>query len=89
MHPQKGSDIVPPAYMGLPEGVDLSGEHEAEVIEVDWREGGLGLLFDQDSMLFTLIQEGVESLGFRGAILSQQEMRLGHFHAELDRYMQA
>jgi phenylpropionate dioxygenase-like ring-hydroxylating dioxygenase large terminal subunit len=89
MHPQKGSDIVPPAYMGLPEGVDLSGEHEAEVIEVDWREGGLGLLFDQDSMLFTQIQEGVESLGFRGAILSQQEMRLGHFHAELDRYMQA
>ncbi len=89
MHPQKDKNFVPPAYMGLPPDADVSGEHEAEVIEVDWREGGLGLLFDQDSMLFTQIQEGVESAGFRGSILSQQEARLGHFHAELDRYMQA
>lgn len=89
MHPQKSKDFVPPAYMGLPPDADVSGEHEAEVIEIDWREGGLGQLFDQDALLFTQIQEGVESAGFRGSILSQQEMRLGHFHAELDRYMQA
>ncbi len=89
MHPQKDSSIRPPAYMGLPEGTDLSGEHEAETIIVDWREGGLGELFDQDAELFTQVQQGVESRGFRGAILSEQEARLGHFHAELDRYMNA
>lgn len=87
MHPQKDRSIRPPAYMGLPDDADLSGETPAETIVVDWREGGLGELFDQDSNLFTQIQEGVESLGFRGAILSGQEQRVGHFHAELDRYM--
>jgi phenylpropionate dioxygenase-like ring-hydroxylating dioxygenase large terminal subunit len=87
MHPQEDATIKPPAYMGLPDDADLSGRRPAETIEVDWREGGLGELFDQDSSLFTQIQEGVESLGFRGAILSGQEQRLGHFHAELNRYM--
>lgn len=89
MHPQKSKDFIPPAYMGLPSDADVTGEHEAPVIEIDWREGGLGQLFDQDALLFTQIQEGVESAGFRGSIFSQQEMRLGHFHTELDRYMQA
>jgi len=89
MHPQKSKDFIPPAYMGLPPDADVTGEHEAPVIEIDWREGGLGQLFDQDALLFTQIQEGVESAGFRGSIFSQQEMRLGHFHTELDRYMQA
>ena len=73
--------------MGLPEDIDLSGRNSAETILVDWREGGLGELFDQDAQLFSQIQEGVESHGFRGAILSGQEQRIGHFHAELDRYM--
>ena len=87
MHPQENSSIRPPAYMGLPEDTDLSGRNSAETILVDWREGGLGELFDQDAQLFSQIQEGVESHGFRGAILSGQEQRIGHFHAELDRYM--
>jgi carnitine monooxygenase subunit len=88
MHPQENAEVLPPAYMGLPEGCDLSGREEAETIVVDWREGGLGELFDQDSNLFTQVQEGLESAGFRGSILSQQESRIGHFHAELDRYIQ-
>lgn len=87
MHPQQGSDVLPPAYMGLPPGTDLTGREPPETIVVDWRKGGLGELFDQDSNLFSQIQEGVESRGFRGAVLSGQEMRLGHFHAEVDRYM--
>ena len=87
MHPQQDMSIQPPAYMGLPEGADLTGRERAETIVVDWREGGLGELFDQDSNLFTQVQEGIESLGFRGSILSGQEQRIGHFHAELDRYM--
>lgn len=87
MHPQENKNIQPPSYMGLPEDVDLRRQTSAETIEVDWRDGGLGELFDQDSYLFTQIQEGIESIGFRGSILSGQEQRIGHFHAELDRYM--
>jgi phenylpropionate dioxygenase-like ring-hydroxylating dioxygenase large terminal subunit len=89
MHPQEDASVLPPAYMGLPAGTDLSGRHPAETVEVDWRKGGLGQLFDQDSNLFSQIQQGVESMGFRGAVLSGQEARLGHFHAELNRYLDA
>jgi hypothetical protein len=89
MHPQDDPLIQPPAYMGLPEGADLSGRELVEPQEIDWREGGLGELFDQDAGLFALVQEGVESVGYRGAILSEQEQRIRHFHAELDRYMAA
>jgi phenylpropionate dioxygenase-like ring-hydroxylating dioxygenase large terminal subunit len=87
MHPQEESAIAPPAYMGLPDGWDVSGRERAETQLVDWREGGLGELFDQDASLFKHVQEGVESIGYRGGVLSEQEQRIRHFHAELDRYM--
>lgn len=87
MHPQDDPQIQPPAYMGLPAGWDISGRERAETIVVDWRDGGLGQVFDQDSGLFPLVQEGIESIAFRGAVLSEQEQRIGHFHAELDRYI--
>jgi phenylpropionate dioxygenase-like ring-hydroxylating dioxygenase large terminal subunit len=87
MHPQANPDILPPAYMGLPEGWDISGREPAEIERIDWREGGLGELFDQDSGLFAEVQRGIESAGFRGSVLSEQEQRIGHFHAELDRYL--
>jgi len=89
MHPQENPEILPPAYMGLPEGWDISGKEPAQVQHIDWREGGLGEVFDQDSGLFAEVQRGIESLGFRGSILSEQEQRIGHFHAELDRYINA
>lgn len=89
MHPQPDAAILPPAYMGLPDGWDISGREPAEPQEVDWREGGLGQVFDQDSGLFPMVQEGIESQGYRGAVLSEQEQRIRHFHAELDRYMAA
>ncbi|AUW59581.1 (2Fe-2S)-binding protein [Sphingobium sp. SCG-1] len=89
MHPQEDPQILPPAYMGLPEGWDISGREPVEVQHIDWREGGLGEVFDQDSSLFAEVQRGIESVGFRGSILSEQEQRIGHFHAELDRYINA
>lgn len=89
MHPQDDPEIKPPAYMGLPEGWDVSGRERAETQIVDWREGGLGELFDQDAGLFKQVQEGVESIGYRGGVLSEQEQRIRHFHAELDRYVGA
>jgi carnitine monooxygenase subunit len=87
MHPQENPDILPPAYMGLPEGWDISGREKAEIQQIDWREGGLGEVFDQDSGLFAEVQRGIESIAFQGSILSEQEQRIGHFHAELDRYL--
>lgn len=87
MHPQENPEILPPAYMGLPEGWDISGREPAEIQHIDWREGGLGEVFDQDSNLFAQVQQGIESLGFRGSVLSEQEQRIGHFHAELERYI--
>ena len=89
MHPQADPQIRPPAYMGLPDGCDLSGRERVETVVIDWRDGGLGQVFDQDSGLFAEIQQGIESRGFRGAVLSEQEQRIGHFHAELDRYVGA
>jgi phenylpropionate dioxygenase-like ring-hydroxylating dioxygenase large terminal subunit len=87
MHPQENPEILPPAYMGLPDGWDISGREKAEIQHVDWREGGLGEVFDQDSGLFAEVQRGIESIAFKGSILSEQEQRIGHFHAELDRYL--
>src|SRR3546814_9151684 len=80
-------EVQPPAYMGLPEGWDISARAPAEIEEIDPRQGGLGLVFDQDSSLFPLVQEGIESAGYRGAVLCEQEQRIRHFHAELDRWM--
>ena len=87
MHPQPDNAIKPPAYMGLPEGWDISGSTRAETIQIDPHVGGLGLVFDQDSSLFPVVQEAIESRGFRGPVLSEQEQRLRHFHTELDRYI--
>lgn len=87
MHPQDNPEILPPAYMGLPAGWDISGRKKAEIQHINWHEGGLGEVFDQDSGLFVEVQRGIESLAFKGALLSEQEQRIGHFHAELDRYL--
>lgn len=89
MHPQDDPEILPPAYMGLPEGWDITGREPAQIQHIDWRDGGLGEIFDQDSSLFAEVQRGLESAGFRGAVLSEQEQRIGHFHAELERYLAA
>jgi carnitine monooxygenase subunit len=46
---------------------------------------GLGDVLDQDSDLLPVVQKGARSRGFRGPLWSEQEARLRHFHAELDR----
>src|SRR3546814_9215623 len=47
VHPQDDPEVQPPAYMGLPEGWDISARAPAEIEEIDPRQGGLGLVFDQ------------------------------------------
>jgi hypothetical protein len=49
----------------------------------------LGEVLDQDSDLLPVVQKGARSRGFKGPLWSEQEGRLRHFHAELDRMMGA
>lgn len=77
-----------PDWMGLPEGTDVSGEYRPETEHVALGEApNLGLVLDQDSDLLPVVQQGVRSRAFRGPLWSEQEVRLRHFHAELDRYI--
>lgn len=77
-----------PAWMGLPEGCDTSGEIRPETEYFGIGEpADLGLVLDQDSELLPVVQQGLTSRGFKGPIWSEQEQRLRHFHRELDRYL--
>ena len=80
----------PPAWMGLSEDLDVSGELRPDVVHTALGEPpGLGEVLDQDSDLLPIVQAGARSRGFRGPLWSEQEARLRHFHAELDRMMAA
>ncbi|QQN75123.1 SRPBCC family protein [Croceicoccus sp. YJ47] len=77
-----------PAWMGLGDDVDLSGRTRPEVVHTKLGDPpGLGEVLDQDSDLLPVVQAGAHSRGFRGPLWSEQEARLRHFHAELDKRM--
>jgi phenylpropionate dioxygenase-like ring-hydroxylating dioxygenase large terminal subunit len=77
-----------PAWMGLPEGTDVSGATRPAVERTGIGEPpGLGLVLDQDSELLPVVQQGLRSQAFEGPLWSEQEQRLRHFHAELDRWL--
>ncbi len=77
-----------PGWMGLPEGTDVSGEIRPDTEYVPLGEPPhLGQVLDQDSELLPVVQKGVRSRGFKGAIWGEQEQRLRHFHNELERYL--
>ncbi len=77
-----------PGWMGLPEGMDVTGEIRPEIEHVPADvKPDLGEVLDQDVELVYAVQEGVKSRGFAGPIWCEQEDRLRHFHRELDRYL--
>ena len=77
-----------PGWMGLPEGTDTSGEIRPDTEYTAIGEPpNLGLVLDQDSELLPVVQKGIRSRGFEGPVWSEQEQRLRHFHAELNRYL--
>jgi len=79
---------APPAWMGLSEEIDTTGETRPDVVHTGLGEPpGLGEVLDQDSDLLPIVQAGARSRGFRGPLWSEQEARLRHFHNELDRRM--
>jgi carnitine monooxygenase subunit len=84
----EGADLAAPAWMGLGADVDMTGETRPDIVRTALGEPpGLGEVLDQDSELLPIVQAGARSRGFRGPLWSEQEARLRHFHAELDRMM--
>lgn len=83
-------DYKVPDWMGLPEGTDTSGRTRplCEVYTLG-QDGNLGLVLGQDSELLPVVQRGMRSRGFKHQLWSEQEQRLRHFHAELERYLSA
>jgi hypothetical protein len=74
--------------MGLPSGTDVSGEIRPAIEHVpEGTKPDLGEVLDQDVELVTAVGAGCRSRGFRGPLWSDQEVRVRHFHRELDRYL--
>ena len=81
----EGEEYNVPAWMGLPEDTDKSGKIRPEIVYYDENEKpDLGLILEQDSELIPYVQSGIRSEGFRGALWSEQELRIRHFHYELN-----
>ena len=51
--------------------------------------GGGGELLAQDFYNLPRIQQGMNSSGFEGLHLGDQELRIRHFHQTLDKYLNA
>lgn len=81
-------DYTVPAWMGLPEGTDVTGAIRPDVEHVPLGvKPDLGLVLDQDSELLPFVQKGIRSRGFKGPLWNEQEIRLRHYHEEVDRYV--
>jgi hypothetical protein len=88
VRPVNDPDYSVPGWMGLPEGTDTSGDIRPETEYTAVGEPpNLGQVLDQDSELLPVVQRGIRSRGFDGAIWGEQEQRLRHFHKELERYL--
>lgn len=82
-------DYTVPGWMGLPQGIDITGATRPNVVHVPaGQKPNLGEVLDQDSELLPVQQKGIRSRGFRGPLWGDQEQRVRHFHRELDRYLQ-
>ena len=77
-----------PAWMGLPPDTDTSGKTRPNIRRVPIGvKPNLGDVLDQDSELLPVVQQGLRSRAFKGPLWGEQEVRVRHFHRELDRYM--
>jgi phenylpropionate dioxygenase-like ring-hydroxylating dioxygenase large terminal subunit len=84
--PADDPDYCPPGWMGLPEGLDVSGRVRPETEHYSIEEDAkLGHVLSQDSSLLPVVQRGMRSRGFKGQLWGEQEQRLRHFHVELER----
>jgi hypothetical protein len=78
-----------PSFMAV-ENADLSGAHVLERTYIDTDDlVNLGPVISQDRVMVPRVQKGVRSKGFKGAVLSEQEIRIRHFYAQYHRLMNA
>lgn len=87
VHPIHDPSIKLPAYMGVPDGTDLSGASFPKRTYLTPGDGGLGPVLEQDGVTLPHVQRGMRSRAFKGARFSEQEQRLRHYHREIDRYL--
>ncbi len=81
-------DYAVPGWMGVPEGTDVTGAVRPDITHVPLGETpDLGLVLNQDSKLLPFVQKGIRSRGFKGPLWSEQEIRVRHYHEEVDRYV--
>jgi hypothetical protein len=72
--------------MGLPDGTDVSGLSRPEIEYYSLsQDADLGQVLRQDAALLPVVQKGMRSRGFKGQLWGEQEQRLRHFHAQLER----
>jgi len=77
-----------PAWMGLPKDTDVTGRLRPQVERVpEGQDPDLGEVLSQDVELVAAVGAGSRSRGFKGPLWSEQEVRVRHFHRELDRYL--
>lgn len=87
-HPCDDPEAELPFYMGVEKGTSLTGRERPQRIHCEAGDGGLGAVLEQDGEMIPNVQKGMRSAGFRdGVRLSEQESRIRHYHAELDRYL--
>jgi phenylpropionate dioxygenase-like ring-hydroxylating dioxygenase large terminal subunit len=86
--PVDDPDYRPPAWMGLPDGTDVSGRVRPATEHFTLEEDAdLGMVLSQDAAFLPVVQKGMRSRGFKGQLWGEQEQRLRHFHVELQRYL--
>jgi phenylpropionate dioxygenase-like ring-hydroxylating dioxygenase large terminal subunit len=86
-HVQDASYNVP-AWMGLPPDTDVTGAQRPAIERVpEGQVPELGEVLNQDVELVASVGAGARSRGFAGPLWSEQEVRIRHFHKELDRYL--
>jgi phenylpropionate dioxygenase-like ring-hydroxylating dioxygenase large terminal subunit len=87
IHPITDPSVRIPAYMGLDEGADLTGQVRPSRRYLTHGDGGVGPVLEQDGVMVPYVQAGLHSRAFEGVRLSEQEQRVRHYHAEIDRYL--
>ncbi|MEQ8857075.1 MAG: aromatic ring-hydroxylating dioxygenase subunit alpha [Pseudomonadales bacterium] len=89
MFPVADPNYRAPAWMGLPDGTDVSGavRPPTEHYAID-EDPNLGMVLSQDAAFLPSVQAGMRSRGFKGQLWGEQEQRLRHFHVELLRRLE-
>jgi hypothetical protein len=89
MMPVDDPDYRSPAWMGLAEGTDVSGNTRPAMEYYSLGEDAqLGMVLSQDAEFLPIVQRGMRSRGFKGQLWGEQEQRLRHFHVELERRLE-